>query len=89
MKVPEYLVGFLEASGFYLLSLSTSSTFLPLVLVLAIKAIYLEELWVIPSSLFTVQNVKITQTAKIAFGASLKLLILVLTLHLSAVSAIM
>jgi hypothetical protein len=89
MKIPEYLVGFLEASGFYLLSLSTSSTFLPLVLVLAAKAILSEELWLIPTSLFTVQNVKTIQTVKIAFGASLKLLILVLTLHLSAASAIM
>ena len=61
MKIPECLVGFLEAFEFYLLSLSTSSTFLPLVLVLAAKAIYSHELWVTHSVFSQLKTKKLSK----------------------------
>jgi hypothetical protein len=60
MKVPDYLVGLLEAFGFLALFQAGHRSLLCLVIVLAVKAVYVDKLWVIPSNLFTVQNVRIS-----------------------------
>lgn len=59
MKFSEYVVGGIEALGILVLACIPNLTCLPILLILAGKYLYSDALWVIPSSLFTVQTVNL------------------------------